>query len=516
MPITPARFFSCLIFISTLLSLHVQAANNVLLIIADDLGAEVSPGYIGADKPSMPNVNALVRSGVRFTNVWVQPYCSPTRACILTGRYGYTTGVLYPGDVLDPAHPSIPDQLPAEVKTAVFGKWHLDGNSPSTKEADHVIAMGFDKYVGSPGAAVRDYFSWTKYQAATDVPATSAPSTTYATSDTSAEALDWIKSQGQSTPWLAWVAFNAGHTPLHKPPVALLNTTTSKNLNAATATSRQKFKAMCEALDTEIGKLINGLDAATRASTTIIFIGDNGTHSANKVGGFRYAKGSVYEGGLRVPLIVSGRTVSGANRCVSQLVNGTDLYRTITDLFDVAPSSVTGGEDSNSILPYLQNQPHPNPRNAIYADLDTPSTPLQQAIRDVRYKLIRRAPNNVEEYYDLQNDAQETKNLIGQTLPYYARITLTALRNQLNLDVPKQAKTLKSIGVISAGSGYTVAPSLVISGGGGSGAAAFAKVSDGRITEVTITQGGSGYTSAPNVMVVGGGGIGAVLVSSLE
>ena len=137
---------------------------NILLIIGDDMGVDATPGYnIGAEKPNMPNLQSLMDEGLTFDNTWTNPICAPTRSAILTGRYGYRTGVLNPTDL---------STIPTSEKTlqgylddnnlgynhALIGKWHLsnDGNTPNQ--------MGIDYYAGLISGGLQDYFQWNLFQ----------------------------------------------------------------------------------------------------------------------------------------------------------------------------------------------------------------------------------------------------------------------------------------------------------------------------------------------------------------
>src|SRR5690606_9976818 len=132
----------------------------------------------------------------------------------------------------------------------------------------------------------------------------------------------WVGTQ--SSPWLCVLAFNAPHSPFHAPPAAL------HSYNLAGANSRLRYKAMIEAMDTEIGRMIAGLGAAAD-NTVIVFIGDNGTPQQVIESPYTTYKGQVYEGGVLVPLIVKGPGVVGG-REVFDLVHGVDLFATIAEL----------------------------------------------------------------------------------------------------------------------------------------------------------------------------------------
>ena len=122
---------------------------NILLIIADDMGKDATNGFPEGDiKPNTPNIDKIRNDGLTFNNLWVHPTCSPTRASIITGKYGYRTGVKWANDILDPSEQILHHYLKEETNdayaTAVIGKWHLSGESPNTDPE----TLGMDYYAG--------------------------------------------------------------------------------------------------------------------------------------------------------------------------------------------------------------------------------------------------------------------------------------------------------------------------------------------------------------------------------
>ena len=204
------------------------AARNILLIIADDFGVDVAGFYPTSVRkpttpppPPMPNLTALARRGVLFSQAWANPYCSPTRATIITGRYGFRNGIGFAWGSDRPPLSLAEITLPEAIRMgsgskyvlASFGKWHLSGGDSDPNR------QGWSHYAGArPGlGAVPDYFSWPK-----TVDGTTSTTTTYATTDTVNEAVATIdKAKKENKPYFLWVAFNAPHDPFHKPPNAL-------------------------------------------------------------------------------------------------------------------------------------------------------------------------------------------------------------------------------------------------------------------------------------------------------
>ncbi|HEY5622163.1 MAG TPA: sulfatase-like hydrolase/transferase, partial [Gammaproteobacteria bacterium] len=180
------------------------------------------------------------------------------------------------------------------------------------------------------------------------------------------------------------------------------------------------FHAMIEAMDAEIGRVLDSMTPEVRENTYVIFMGDNGTTNSSVVAPFERgrAKGTVYQGGVNVPLIVTGPGV--AHGVSEALVNSTDLFATIlemtaVDISAVLPAGVT--LDSLSFVPYLQNPNLPSIREWVYVD-EFPGSFLgiedaNYAIRNDRYKLVRNDGNL--ELYDLRSDPYELVNILDHT-----------------------------------------------------------------------------------------------------
>lgn len=394
---------------------------SVLLLIADDvhvanIGAyNVGPGGEGGNPPPTPHIDALAAGGVLFRNAWSNPLCSPTRVGIMTGRYAFRTGV---GTAIGGAGSNVmrlSETTLAEVlatgghPSALIGKYHLGTTGVGGSSAPNLA--GWEHYAGGLQGALADYYSWPR-----TVNGVQTTCLVYATTQHVDDALAWIASQ--SGPWFCTVAFNASHSPFHAPPDEL-HTRNLTGLNPNT-TPRPFYKAAIEAMDTEIGRLVAGLGPAA-ANTTIIFVGDNGTPGQVVESPYvsTKAKGTVFEGGVNVPLIVRGPRVVAPGREVAGLVSVVDLFATIGELFGINARSVVPVDvplDSVSLVPYLTNAAQAGLRQTVFTEVFTGDVPQagSSAIRDERYKLIR--VNGVEQFYDLQQDPFETQNLAPATL----------------------------------------------------------------------------------------------------
>lgn len=221
---------------------------NILLIIADDMGLDASPGYsIGVTKPNMPNLQGFINNGVLFNNVWSYPTCSPTRSSILTGKYGFRTGVGQVGDVLSTAetslHQHIDNSTSHAYAHAVIGKWHL------STDPTHPDNMGVGSYAGLLDGATPSYNSCSL----TENGSTST-STEYITTKFTDLAIDWVGNQ--SNPWFLWLAYTAPHTLFHLPPLEMHSQGNLPTDQASIdANPLPYYMAMMESIDYEIGRL---------------------------------------------------------------------------------------------------------------------------------------------------------------------------------------------------------------------------------------------------------------------
>ena len=449
------------------LSGALNAAPNILLLIGDDMGVETLASYgVGENPPTTAALDELADQGVRFTNFWSQPICSPTRATMLTGRYGFRTGIGRPTSLGPhlPDPPAKPEWAPYErpitvrggnaaplyllpeefslpmafkanadpgYATAAIGKWHL-ADVPNGW-IDHPNLVGFDHFSGLITGETASFFSWIKV-----VDGEVAGTTGYTPVDKADDAIRWIEARGND-PWFLWFAFNLPHVPLHLPPEETWQSDYS-HLDPESVPDDMLsayFAAMTEAMDTQIGRILSSLDPDVRKNTYVIFLGDNGTPSAHVSPPFRpgRAKGSVYEGGVNVPFIVTGPGV--ARGAVSEvLVNSTDLFVTIMEMAGIDPAEAVPDEvthDSVSFFHALSNPDAPSRRGWLYADRFNDGlagvASGDYAMRDRRYKLVRF--RGEEEFYDLREDPYEYVNLMAGELSREEQAAYHSLNEQI-------------------------------------------------------------------------------------
>ncbi len=365
---------------------------NILLIIADDMGMDATPyaTQLNSIKPTMPNLDRLVQNGVRFNNAWAYPLCTPTRGTIITGKHGRETGLSAPGDAISNNETTLQSQVSNTYATSVIGKWHLARNSRNIEN------LGIGHYEGNTGGGLSDYYNWTLHEDGNTTDIVNYYGTTAYTDF----AIDWINAQDK--PWFCWLAYNAAHSDFHTPKDNTLYTHQGSN-------TLDMYLQMLEAMDSEMGRLLANIPEEELANTTIIFIGDNGTPTQVVQAPFsnNKAKGSLFNGGVNVPLIVAGANVSRINERDESLIQSTDLFATIADLCGVT----TNLTESISFKPLLtQEQEHTRKFSFVESDSNGPAFG-GFAVRGNTYKLIQDSSTQTNYLYNVINDYEETVNL---------------------------------------------------------------------------------------------------------
>jgi len=400
-------------------------SENVLIILADDLGVDFVGGYgEGSDPAPTPTIDGLLANGVFFRNAWANPSCSPTRACIQTGQYPFRTTV---GRWIDYPHntntigtlratevtiPEVLDRDDGGYAHGFIGKWHM---SYQSQGLDVPNDAGWSHYSGALDGQVPSYTDWQHV-----VNGAVSTSNNYITTQQVDDTISWVTAQ--SGPWLCTLSFVAPHLPMHVPPAHLH----SQNLSGVpiTNSSRPHYKALIEAMDTEMARLFQTLGPSVMANTNVIFLGDNGSVQNMAAPPFLggKAKGSPYEGGLNVPLIISGPAVVNPGREVADLASAVDVFDTALDLAGATDAIPVWLEtDGVSLVPYVTDSAVGPARTYAYSEQfngtawPAPLSSGHATIRNDRFKLIQRM-TQADELYDLQTDPWEQSNLLTGAL----------------------------------------------------------------------------------------------------
>lgn len=390
-------------------SLH---GTNVLVALLDDVGVDKAAVYGEHElAPPTPTLDALASEGVLFRNAYAYPGCSPTRAALLTGRYGRRTGVgsplvfhtqSYALPLSEHTLPEVLAEAPVPYANAALGKWHL-ATADTPDVALHPTLTGFDVWQGTfanidsswtdddgdpTTPQVRNYFHWEENRNGTV-----AWYDGYNTTASVDQALHILEDLPE--PWVLYMAFHGAHEPVHLPPDGLFSVDVD-----ADSPDVDLYDATLQAVDAELGRLLAGIDPAVYARTTVITMGDNGTarqfirdpwpRSRSKL--------SPYDGGMRVPLVVTGPLVQHPGSETAALVHAVDVFATAADIACVDTTELVrddGGPliiDGESLVPWLVEPDTPG-RAVLYAERFGPSGPgpyngSDRVVRSDTYKLL--------------------------------------------------------------------------------------------------------------------------------
>lgn len=338
---------------------------NILIVLADDQGwGDLS--CHGNTNLSTPHIDSLAGSGALFERFYVCPVCSPTRAEFLTGRYhprGGVVGVSTGGERLNLGERTLGDVFKsAGYATALFGKWHNGSQYPY-----HPNARGFDEYFGFTSGHWGDYFSPPLEHNGRPVKGDG-----YLTDDFTNHALSFME-KNRDHPFLCYVAFNTPHSPMQVPDPYFDKFKNRELSLRYTGAERENLAmtraalAMCENIDTNVGRMLAKLDELKLADRTLVlYFSDNGPNSWRWNGGMRGRKGSTDEGGVRSPLLVRwpGQIKPGTR--VTPIAGAIDLLPTLADLAGV---TITPGKplDGISLAPLLRGNRAAWPERQIFS-----------------------------------------------------------------------------------------------------------------------------------------------------
>ncbi|MHB8971353.1 MAG: arylsulfatase [Pirellulaceae bacterium] len=429
----------------TVFSAHLSAAAerpNVVLIMTDDQGSG-DFGATGNKVIETPNIDAMAKRGATMTTFYVSPVCSPTRACLMTGRYNYRTRCIdtYIGrSMMDPDETTIAEMLSqAGYATGVFGKWHLGDCYPM-----RAIDQGFQEALVHRGGGLAQPSEPRENKNRYTDPVLfhngqQVQTTGYCTDVYFNAALDFIdKSHAAHKNFFAYVATNVPHDPFHDVPAELLQHYQSKQeaLAALIVGGRPaeqiakevdnlaRIAAMITNVDQNVGKLFDKLHQLGIADNTLVmFLVDNGPNTRRYVGERRGMKSEVHDGGIRSPLWLHWPARFTAGRECNQLSAHIDLAPTILDACDVAPPEGLQF-DGLSLLPLLEGRQVTWPDRTLVIQSHRGDVPVRYhhfMIRDQQWKLLHASGFGREQFegepafelYDMVNDPTESKNLLA-------------------------------------------------------------------------------------------------------
>ena len=431
-------------------SASVTAGNNlksgnpvrpsILFILADDLGWK-DVGFHGSDIRT-PNLDKLASEGCILEQLYTQPMCTPTRACLMTGRYpwryGLQTGVIPAGHNYGLATDEwlLPQALKENgYKTAIIGKWHLGHGDKKYWPRQR----GFDYQYG-PLIGEIDYFThradgvvdW--YRNNDEVVEEG-----YSTTLLGNEAVKLIEEHDSSSPLYLYLAFNAAHTPYQSPPEY------QNRYKQIEDPSRRAYAGSITAMDDQVGRVIAALEKRHMLDNTlVVFMSDNGgTRNAMFTGAiadvsrmkircdngpYREGKGTLYEGGTRVVAFAAWPGHIKAGSTLNGMMHAVDWYPTLCGVAG-AQHEKAKALDGMDMWPTI-SEGNPSPRREVVYNIE----PFRAAIRQGDWKLFWRPTlPEVVELYNIRQDPSEHENLAAQNPE-----KISAMKKRLN-DLATQA-----------------------------------------------------------------------------
>jgi len=436
------------VLLGTLLSAEEARRPNFILIITDDQGYG-DLGIHGNPVVRTPNLDRLGKEGVRFQRFYVCPVCAPTRASLLTGRYNYRTGILdtYQGRaMMEPGEVTLAEMLsPAGYRTGIFGKWHLGDNYPMRP-----MDQGFQESLVHRGGGIgqpsdppggTSYFDPVLSENGKLVKVRG-----YASDIFTSAAIQFVEKHS-TRPFFLYLAFNCPHTPLEVPESyhgrykdadltpdrfpKLGHPVPSPSPAVLDATAR--IYGMVENIDDNMGKLLAKLDELHLTERTmVIFLTDNGPQQPRYNAGMLERKGSVHEGGIRVPSFWRWPGKLQPGKEVVRIAAHIDVVPTVLEAAGLAaPPDVK--LDGRSLWPLLTGAPADWPDRQLFFQWhrgDAAELHRAFAARSQRYKLVQpigangTAPREkfVFKLFDMEKDPLEERDIASEEPEVLARM----------------------------------------------------------------------------------------------
>ncbi len=409
---------------------------NIVIILTDDQGWG-DFGLNGNTQLSTPNLDALASQGVRFNNFYVCPVCAPTRAEMLTGRYSFRTGATGVSEGYERINPDevlLPEILgDAGYVTGAFGKWHNGTQAPY-----HPNTRGFDEFYGFCSGHWGNYFD-----PILDHNGEIVKGEGYITDDVTTKGIEFMENN-RDQPFFLYLPLPTPHSPMQVPdrwydkfkdwqPELPNRYADRENLDHTRAAL-----AMCENIDWNVGRVLSKLEELNLDDNTIVmFFTDNGPNGWRWNGGMRGIKGSVDEGGLRTPLLVSwpGKFKPGLE--IDHIAGAIDLLPTLHHLAGLG-QPLPNLLDGLSLKPLLYNESQNFPDRVIMAQWGN-----RMSIRSQKYRL-----DEQNRLYDIENDRGQENDISLQQPDEWKRLNeiKDTLLHELNTVVADHRNSPFSVG----------------------------------------------------------------------
>ena len=410
---------------------------NVIIIMTDDQGF----GDLGVNKnPNIitPNIDQFASESVQFDNFFVSPVCAPTRASLMTGRYSLRTGVrdtYNGGAIMSNTETTIAEILKeADYSTGIFGKWHLGDNYPFRPSE-----QGFDESIIHLAGGIGQVGDFTNYYKG---------NTSYFDpilwknnkknqydgycSDIFAENAVKFIEKNKNKPFFCYLSFNAPHTPLQvpkkyynmykdlDPELGFNDESLASKMSEKDKEDARRIYGMVTNIDDNIGKVLNKLtELGIEEETIIIFMTDNGPQQFRYNSNMKGLKGTVYNGGTRVPFYIKYAEKFKNSKVISRMSAHIDILPTILELCNLKIPS-DRKIDGQSLVPLINSKPFNDRHLFSYWTRRFPEKYINMSIQNDNYKLVGNNDYNGKikdfELYDLIADPLESKNVINQNI----------------------------------------------------------------------------------------------------
>jgi len=410
---------------------------NVIIIITDDqgfgdLGINENPNII------TPNIDQFASESIQFDNFFVSPVCAPTRASLMTGRYSLRTGVrdtYNGGAIMSNTETTIAEILKeADYSTGIFGKWHLGDNYPFRPSE-----QGFDESIIHLAGGIGQVGDFTNYYKG---------NTSYFDpilwknnkknqydgycSDIFAENAVKFIEKNKNKPFFCYLSFNAPHTPLQvpkkyynmykdlDPELGFNDESLASKMSEKDKEDARRIYGMVTNVDDNVGKVLNKLtELGIEEETIIIFMTDNGPQQFRYNSNMKGLKGTVYNGGTRVPFYIKYAEKFKNSKVISRMSAHIDILPTILELCNLKIPS-DRKIDGQSLVPLINSKPFNDRHLFSYWTRRFPEKYINMSIQNDNYKLVGNNDYNGKikdfELYDLIADPLESKNVINQNI----------------------------------------------------------------------------------------------------
>lgn len=449
--------YSCLLLCSVKGFAQEKPHPNVILIMTDDQGYG-DLGITGNPHVQTPVIDKFAAESVRFNNFYVSPVCAPTRSSLLTGRYSLRTGIrdtYNGGAIMASSEVTIAEILKqGGYKTGVFGKWHLGDNYPSRPND-----QGFDEsliHLSGGMGQVGDITTYFKGDRSYFDPVLwhnnkKEPYNGYCSDIFADEAIAFVE-KNKDSPFFCYLSFNAPHTPLQVPekyyqkykdidPASNFEDD-SRPFSKMTEKDKEdarKVYAMVSNIDYNLGKLFKKLDDLNIADNTLlIFMTDNGPQQTRYVGGMRGRKGTVYQGGVRVPFYIRYPSSFKKDIDIETMTSHIDVLPTIAQVCNVdLPKERT--IDGKSLLPLIMDKEVDwgNRPLFFYWTRRYPEPYFNMALQKGNYKLVGKTNYSATiedfELFNLSKDPYEQNNIVleNKSLAKDLKVELDGIYSEL-------------------------------------------------------------------------------------